>query len=45
MFFKNDHLKLKINEVVLNLKKIIFEGYVLANIHTIWLLDKDKEIP
>jgi hypothetical protein len=45
MFFKNDHLKLKINEVVLNLKKIIFEGCALANIHTIWLLDKDKEIP
>jgi hypothetical protein len=25
--------------------KIIFEGYVLANLHIIQLLDKDKEIP
>jgi hypothetical protein len=25
--------------------KIIFEGYVLANLHIIWLLDEDKEVP
>jgi hypothetical protein len=25
--------------------KIIFEGYVLANLHIIQLLDEDKEIP
>jgi hypothetical protein len=25
--------------------KIIFEGYVLANLHIIQLLDEDKELP
>jgi hypothetical protein len=25
--------------------KIIFEGYLLANLHIIWLLDEDKELP
>jgi len=25
--------------------KIVFEGYVLANLHIIWLLDEDKEVP
>jgi hypothetical protein len=25
--------------------KIIFEGYVLANLHIIWLLDEGKEVP
>jgi hypothetical protein len=44
-FCKNDYLKSKINELVLNVNKIIFEGYVLANLHIIWLLDEDKEVP
>jgi hypothetical protein len=44
-FCKNDYLKSKINELVLNVNKIIFEGYVLANLHIIWLLDEGKEVP
>jgi hypothetical protein len=44
-FYKNDYLKSKINELVLNVNKIIFEGYVLFNLHISWLLDEDKEIP
>jgi hypothetical protein len=43
-FCKNNFLKSKINKLVLNVNKIIFEGYVLANLHIIWLLDEDKEI-
>jgi hypothetical protein len=43
-FCKNDYLKFKINELVLNVNKIIFEGYVLANLSIIWLLDEDKEV-
>jgi hypothetical protein len=37
-FCKNDYLKSKIDELVLNVNKIIFEGYVLANLHIIRLL-------
>jgi hypothetical protein len=44
-FCKNDCLKPKINELVLHVNKIIFEVYVLANLHIIWLLNEDKEIP
>ncbi len=44
-FCKKDYLKSKINELVINVNKIIFEGYLLANLHIIWLLDEDKEIP
>jgi hypothetical protein len=44
-FCKNNYLKSKINELVLNVNKIIVEAYVLANLHIIWLLDEDKEIP
>jgi hypothetical protein len=44
-FCKNDYLKSKINELVLNVNKIIFEGYVLANLHIIRLLDEGKEVP
>jgi hypothetical protein len=44
-FCKNDYLKSNINELVLNVNKIVFEGYVLANLHIIWLLDEDKEVP
>jgi hypothetical protein len=40
----NNFLKSKINELVINVNKIIFEGYVLANLHIIWLLDEDKEL-
>jgi hypothetical protein len=40
-FCKNDYLKSKINELVLYVNKIIFEGYVLANMHIIWLLETD----
>jgi hypothetical protein len=42
---KNGYLKSKINELLINVNKIIFEGYLLANLHIIWLLDKDREIP
>ncbi len=44
-FCKNDYLKSKINELVLNVNKIIFEGCVRANLHIIWLLDEGKEVP
>jgi hypothetical protein len=44
-FCKNNYLKSKINQLVHNVNKIIFEAYVLANLHIIWLLDKDKERP
>jgi hypothetical protein len=44
-FCKNDYLKSKINERVLNVNKIIFEGYVLANLHIFRLLDEGKEVP
>jgi len=44
-FYKNDYLKSKINELVLNVNKIIVEGYVLFNLHISRLLDDDKEIP
>ena len=44
-FCKNNYLKSKINELVINVNKIIFEGYLLANLHIIRLLDEDKEIP
>jgi hypothetical protein len=44
-FCKNDYIKSKINELVLNVNKIIFEGYVLANLHIIRLLDEGKEVP
>ncbi len=40
----NNYCKSKINQLVLNVNKIIFEAYVLANLHIIWLLDEDKEI-
>ncbi len=43
-FCKNDYLKSKINEVVLNVNKIIYEGYILANLHIICLLQEDKQI-
>jgi hypothetical protein len=42
-FCKNDYPK-SINKLVLNVNKIILEGYVLTNPHIIWLLDKDKKI-
>jgi hypothetical protein len=44
-FCWNDYLKSKIIKLVLDVNKIIFEGYVLANLHIIQLLDKDKEVP
>jgi hypothetical protein len=44
-FCKNDYLKSKINELVLNVNKIIFEGYVLANLHIIRMLDEGREVP
>jgi hypothetical protein len=44
-FCKNNYLKSKINELVLNVNKIIFEGYVLANLHIIRLFDEGKEVP
>ncbi len=34
-FCKNNYLKSKINELVLNVNKIIVEAYVLANLHII----------
>ena len=43
-FCKNDYLQSKINSLVLNVNKIIFEGYVLANLHIIQLLDEDEEL-
>jgi hypothetical protein len=44
-FCKNDYLKSKINELLLNVNKTIFERYVYANLHIIWLMDEHKEIP
>ena len=44
-FCKNDYLKSKINDVILNVNKIIFEGYLLANLHVIRLLQEEKQIP
>ncbi len=44
-FCKNNYLKSEINELVLNVNKIIFEEYVLANLHIIWLHDEGKEVP
>jgi hypothetical protein len=44
-FCKNNYPKSKINELALNVNKIIFEGYVLANLHIIRLLDEGKEVP
>ncbi len=44
-FCKNDYLKSKINDVVLNVNKIIFEGYLLANLHVISLLQEEKQLP
>ncbi len=35
----------KFNELDLNVDKILFEGYMLANLHIIQLLDEDMEIP
>ncbi len=43
-FCKNNYLKSKIKILVINVNKIIFEGYLLANLHIIRLLDEDKEI-
>ncbi len=40
-FCNNDFLKRKINDVVLNSNKIIFEAYCLANLHIL----RTKEIP
>ena len=41
-FCKNDCLKYKINYVVLNANKVVFEEYILANQH---LLKLEKPIP
>jgi hypothetical protein len=43
--FKNEFLQSKVNEVVLNCSKAIFEGYCLANMHVLRLLEEGKEIP
>ncbi len=44
-FCKNDYLKAKLNEITLNIYKIIFEAYLVANLHVIKLLGENKPIP
>jgi hypothetical protein len=44
-FCKNDYLKAKLNEITLNVNKIIFEAYLVANLHVIKLLGENKPIP
>ncbi len=44
-FCKNHYLKSKINDVILNMNKIIFEGHLLANLHVIPLLQEEKQVP
>jgi hypothetical protein len=44
-FCKNDYVKSKLNEVTLNVNKIIFETYLLANLYIVWLLDEGAIIP
>jgi hypothetical protein len=44
-FCKNDFLKAKLNEITLNVNKIIFEAYLFANVHIIRLLRQNKPIP
>ena len=44
-FCKNDFLKAKLNEITLNVNKIIFEAYLFANMHIIRLLRQNKPIP
>lgn len=44
-FCKNDYLQKKLNDVVLNANKIIFEAYCIANIHILRSLKEKKELP
>ncbi len=44
-FCKNDFLKAKLNEITLNVNKIIFEAYLFANVQIIRLLRQNKPIP
>ena len=44
-FCKNDYVKSKLNDITLNINKIIFETYLLANLHIIRLLDEGINIP
>jgi hypothetical protein len=44
-FCKDDYLKTKINDVVFNSNKIIFEAYCYANLHVLECLEKRREIP
>lgn len=36
-FCKNDYFKSKLNDITLNVNKIIFKAYHLANLYTVWL--------
>ncbi len=44
-FCNNDYVKSKLNDITLNVNKIIFETYLLANLHIVRLLDEGAVIP
>src|SRR5437868_5612780 len=44
-FCKNDLFKFKLNEIVLNVNKIMFEAYAFANLHILRLIEEGKPIP
>ena len=44
-FCKNDYLKSKLNDVVLNSNKVVFEAYAFANLHILRLLEEGKPLP
>lgn len=44
-FCKDDYLKRKLNDVVINTNKIVFEGYCLANLHILRCFHENKELP
>ena len=44
-FCKDDYMKSKLNDIVINANKIMFEAYCFANMHVLKCLDEGKEIP
>lgn len=44
-FCKNEFLQSRINDIVLNCNRIMFEAYCFANLHVLRLLDENKEVP
>jgi hypothetical protein len=44
-FCKNDYVKSKLNDITLNINKIIFKTFLIANLHIVQLLDEGAIIP